>query len=72
MPMNVINDMVKRYGKKKRWIQGMHMKAGALHRQMGVPMSKNIPVKKLDVASGKSGLLGERARLALRLKGFNH
>jgi hypothetical protein len=40
---------------------------GALHKQMGVPMHKTIPMGKLKAAAGQSGKLGARARLALTL-----
>lgn len=53
------------------WISKMHMKKGALHRQMGVPASKNIPAKRLSAAAGKGGKLGVRARLAQTLKGLH-
>lgn len=48
----------------KKWIQAMHMKEGALHRQLGVPLSKNIPEGKLDKAAHAKGKLGKRARVA--------
>lgn len=54
--------------KPKKWIQGMHMKKGALHKEMGVPMDKKIPAGKLKTASNKGGKLGQRARLAMTLK----
>jgi hypothetical protein len=52
----------------KKWIQGMHMKKGALHKEMGVPAGKKIPAKKLAAAAKKGGKLGKRARLAETLK----
>lgn len=55
----------------KQWIQAIHMKKGALHRELGVPQGKKIPAKKLEAASHKPGKLGERARLAQTLKGFH-
>jgi hypothetical protein len=52
----------------KKWIQKMHMKKGALHKEMGVPKGKKIPAKKLAAAAKKGGKLGKRARLAETLK----
>jgi len=55
---------------KKKWIQGAIKKPGALHKQLGVPMGKKIPGKKLETAASKGGKLGQRARLAKTLKKF--
>jgi hypothetical protein len=52
----------------KKFIQEMHMKKGALHKEMGVPMGKKIPAKKLAKAAHAKGKLGKRARLAETLK----
>ena len=52
----------------KKWIQKAIKKPGALHRQLGVPIGKKIPAKKLAVAAKKGGVLGKRARLAKTLK----
>lgn len=52
----------------KKWIQAMHMKKGALHKEMDVPAGKKIPAKKLASAAKKGGKLGKRARLAETLK----
>ena len=57
-------------GGGKKWIQGMQMKKGALHKQMGVPAGQNIPVAKLQAAAQKGGKLGKRAQLALTFKGM--
>jgi hypothetical protein len=53
---------------KDNWIQGAIKKPGALHKQLGVPIGKKIPVKKLEAAADKGGKLGQRARLAETLK----
>jgi hypothetical protein len=53
--------------KPKKWIQGMHMKKGALHRELGVPAGKKIPAKKLAKAAKAGGKLGRRARLSKTL-----
>lgn len=55
----------------KNWISGAIKHPGALHEEMGVPQGKKIPAKKLAAAAKKSGLLGDRARLAETLKGFH-
>ncbi|MDP2942698.1 MAG: hypothetical protein Q8O36_04225 [Candidatus Omnitrophota bacterium] len=52
-------------GGGKKWIQGMKMKKGALHKQMGIPQGEKIPVSKLKAAAAKGGTLGKRANLAL-------
>ena len=50
---------------KKDFIQGMHMKKGALHRELHVPEGKKIPVKKIEKAEHSSNkLLAKRATLA--------
>lgn len=54
-----------------KWIQGAIKSPGALHRELGVPMGKKIPAKKLSAAAKKGGKLGARARLAKTLRGFN-
>lgn len=57
--------------KPKKWIQGMNMKKGALHKEMGIPEDKKIPEKKLNKAAKSSNpLLAKRAKLAKTLKGF--
>lgn len=56
---------------KEKWIQGMHMKKGALHKELDVPMGKKIPAKKLKAAAKKKGVEGKRARLAETLKSFH-
>lgn len=58
--------------KPKKWIQGMHLKKGALHRQLGIAEGKKIPAKTLARAASKGGTLGRRARVAETLKGFHH
>jgi hypothetical protein len=56
---------------KEKWIQGMHMKKGALHKELGVPEGKKIPEKKLKAAEKKGGKEGKRAHLAETLKSFH-
>lgn len=55
---------------KKKWIQGAIKHPGALHKELGVPVGKKIPAKKLKAAEKKGGKEGARARLAETLKGF--
>jgi hypothetical protein len=52
----------------EKWIQKMHMKKGALHKEMGVPEGEKIPEKKLAKAAKESGKDGKRARLAETLR----
>lgn len=46
------------------WIAGAIKKPGALHRQLGVPLGKRIPRKRLKAAEKKGGKLARRAHLA--------
>lgn len=55
----------------EKWIQKAIKKPGALHRALDVPMDKKIPAKKLAQAAKKPGKLGQRARLAKTLRGFD-
>ena len=48
----------------KDFIKSAIKKPGALHKELGVPMDKKIPKKKLDKAAKAPGKLGQRARLA--------
>jgi len=57
----------------KNWIQSAinPKNKGALHRELGVPMGKKIPAKKLEKATHSSNpTLAKRARLAKTLRGF--
>ncbi len=54
--------------KPEKWIAGAIQHPGALHKQMGVPMSQTIGEKMLAGAAAKGGTLGRRARLAQTLK----
>ena len=56
---------VREGGSGDKWIQGMNMKKGALHKQMGIAADKKISVSKLKAAAAKGGVLGKRASLAL-------
>ena len=52
------------------WIQGAIKKPGALKKSLGVPAGKTIPAGKLEKASHAPGKMGQRARLAMTLKGM--
>jgi hypothetical protein len=53
----------------KKFIQKMHMKKGALHKELGVPMGKKIPEKKLEKAEhSKNPTTRKRAVLAETLR----
>jgi len=56
---------------KEKWIQEAIKKPGALHKELGVPMGRKIPAKKLSAAAKKGGKIGKRARLAETLKSFH-
>lgn len=55
----------------KKWIQSAIKHPGALRAQLGVKEGKTIPAKKLEAAAKKPGRLGQRARLAKTLRGFD-
>jgi hypothetical protein len=55
----------------EKWIQGAIKHKGALRETLGVPEGKKIPAKKLNAAAKKSGVTGQRARLAKTLRGFD-
>ena len=56
---------------KEKWIQGMHMKKGALHKELGVKQGEKIPEAKIKKAEhSKSPTTRKRANLAETLKGF--
>jgi hypothetical protein len=55
----------------EKWIQKAIKQPGALKEALHVPMGKNIPTKMLNKAAKAPGKLGQRARLAKTLKGFD-
>lgn len=57
--------------KSKNFIQGAIKRPGALHKALGVPQGKKIPAAKVDAAAKKGGRVGQEARFAKELKGFN-
>lgn len=54
----------------KNWIQGAIKKPGALRESLGVKKGEKIPAGKLQAAAKKKGKMGQRARLAITLKGL--
>jgi hypothetical protein len=58
--------------KAKHFISAAIKHPGALHKQLGVATGKKIPLAKIKAAAGKGGKLGQRARLAITLKGMKH
>ena len=61
--------MARRSGGK--WIQTAIKNPGALRKSLGVKKGQKIPHSKLQAAAKKGGKTGQRARLALTLKGLN-
>ena len=55
----------------EKWIQSAIKQPGALKKSLGVPADKKIPAKKLEAAAKKPGKMGQRARLAKTLRGFD-
>ena len=55
----------------ERWIQKAIKKPGALKKALGVSADKKIPAKTLAKAAKAPGKLGQRARLAKTLRGFD-
>lgn len=49
------------------WIKKAIKKPGQLHRDLGVPQGKKIPLSKIKAAAAKGGKTGARARLAQTL-----
>lgn len=54
-----------------KWVQKAIKKPGALHKQLGVPADKKIPAKTLEKALHAPGKLGQRARLAKTMRGWD-
>jgi hypothetical protein len=55
----------------EKWIAKAVKHPGVLRESLHVPMGKNIPAKALNKAAKAPGKLGQRARLAKTLKGFD-
>lgn len=59
-------------GKADRWIKGAIKHPGALHKELNVPVGKDIPAAKLQKAEdSKSPVVAKRARLAETLKAMH-
>ncbi len=57
---------------KKKWIQDMNLKKGALREELGVKKGKKIPTKKLAKAAKSSNpTLKKRAILAENFRKMN-
>lgn len=53
----------------KNFIQAMHMKKGALHKDLKVPQGQPIPMQKIvKAAHSNNPTLAKRANLAMTLK----
>ena len=55
----------------EKWIQKAISKPGSLRKSLGVKAGEKIPTKMLDKAAKKPGKMGQRARLAKTLRGFD-
>lgn len=53
-----------------KFIQSAIKKPGQLHRDLGVPQGKKIPVGKIKAAAKRKGKVGQRARFAMTLRGL--
>jgi len=52
------------------WVQGTHMKKGALHRALGIPLGQKIPASKKVPKKGDSAKLRKQKILARTLARF--
>jgi hypothetical protein len=69
--MNILTLLLeaKKARKPKRWIQGMGLKKGALHDDLGVPRKEKIPLGKIQAAANSDDpTLRRRAQLALNFR----
>lgn len=55
----------------ENFIKSAIKKPGALHKELGVPQGKKIPLKKVEKAAHVPGKEGQRARFALTLRKIN-
>lgn len=62
---------VQKMAKGGKFIQKIGLKKNALHKDLGVPAGQKIPAGKLAAAAKRPGKVGQRARFAETLKGFN-
>lgn len=71
--MNILSLLLeakpKKARKPKKWIQGIGLKKGALHADLGVPKGEKIPVGKIEAAAKSDDpTLRRRANLALTFR----
>ena len=55
----------------KNWIAGAIQHPGALHEDLGIPKGEKIPLALIKKAAKRKDKVGQRARLALTLRGFH-
>ena len=56
----------------QKWIQGAHIRKGALHRALGVPEGEKIPAKKMAKAKhSENPRIRKMAGFARTLKSFH-
>lgn len=58
--------------KPQKWIQAAIKRPGSLHKMLGVPMGKKIPMPMMSKAMKAGGMMGRRAKMAMTLKKMNH
>ena len=56
---------------RNHFIKSAIKHAGSLHRQLGIPPTQKIPLKTLQAAARKGGVLAKRANLAITLRSFH-
>jgi hypothetical protein len=56
--------------RRRKWIKRAVRRRGRLHRDLRVPAGRKIPTATLRRAAKRKGKIGQRARLALRLRGY--
>jgi hypothetical protein len=54
------------------WIRQATRHKGGLHRSLGVPEGKKIPVGMIEEHVHDKGKVGKQARLAMTLRGMHH
>lgn len=52
------------------WIAAATKNKGGLHRSLGYPAGKKIPVEAIRMAAHRGGKVGKQARLAMTLRKF--
>lgn len=55
---------------KKKWMQDVVKKPGALRKSLYIKEGQKIPAKKLHAAANKGGKMAKRANLALTFAKF--